>query len=52
MNYTDTSGDDLVERDEFEEIKKNKPNLNQTLIKIFDTKFQTDSNSKVTYERK
>ncbi|UJR37951.1 hypothetical protein I4U23_030636 [Adineta vaga] len=47
----DTSGDSFVEKDEFELVKKNNSQLNQTLIGIFDKLFQKDANSKVTYDQ-
>lgn len=47
----DTSGDGSVEKSEFEQAKKN-PNLNKTLVEIFENKFQQDSTTKLTYEGK
>ncbi|CAF3402083.1 unnamed protein product [Rotaria socialis] len=45
----DTSGDGYVEKDEFEQVKEAKNDLNPILIKIFDRKFQNDATSKITY---
>ncbi|CAF0722245.1 unnamed protein product [Adineta steineri] len=47
----DTSGDGFVEKDEFEQVKSKNKSLNQTLVTIFEKKFQQDASSKVTYEQ-
>ncbi len=47
----DKNGDGSVEKDEFEQVKQNKKDLNQNLVNIFEKKFQQGASSKVTYER-
>ncbi|CAF0731690.1 unnamed protein product [Rotaria sordida] len=47
----DTSGDGVVEKDEFEQVKKTKTNLNQNLINIFEKKFQNNETNEITYEQ-
>ena len=46
----DTSGDGAVEKSEFEQARTKNPNLNATLVQIFEKKFQQDSATKLTYE--
>ncbi|CAF1538781.1 unnamed protein product [Rotaria magnacalcarata] len=47
----DKNGDEYVEKDEFEQMKEIKNDLNPILIKIFDKKFQNDTTGKITYEQ-
>ena len=52
MNILDVSGDGTVDKQEFDEVMKEKGNeLNQDQINIFTKIFEQDANSKVTYER-
>ncbi|UJR37950.1 hypothetical protein I4U23_030635 [Adineta vaga] len=52
FNTFDVSGDGCVDKQEFEQVMKEKgKELNQDQINIFNKKFQEDANCKVTYEQ-
>ncbi|CAF3438144.1 unnamed protein product [Rotaria sp. Silwood1] len=52
FNTFDLSGDGCVDKQEFQQVMKEKgKELNQDQIEIFNKKFQQDENCKVTYER-
>jgi Ca2+-binding EF-hand superfamily protein len=52
LKTKDLSGDGTVDKQEFDQVMKEKGDeLNQDQINIFNKIFQQDENSKVTYER-
>ncbi len=52
LKIIDVSGDGTVDKQEFDQVMKEKGDeLNQDQINIFTKIFEKDENSKVTYER-